>query len=187
MEYTIKELLQMDNFDKAEITCRRMFAKFKQQYTKDKQQFVIQSTPSKTIYDANIKWIDKNGNKRKCQVEFKVRYQLYTEMFIEPKNVKHAVECQYEYLYINFYDDVKTNTRHMYIWSSKVIDFKKLPSEMKSISKKEVEESEEQYQLRYKLNIKDAEHYTTTITELWPECVTEEYLELWRENFFSKK
>jgi len=183
MSYTPQQIIKMNAYETSEITCRRMFSVFKKQYSNNKIDLKIQSTLPQTIYDANLRYTDTNNKVRKCQVEFKVRYKLYDEMFIEPKNVKHANLCNYEYLYINFYDDLSTQKRHMYIWSSYDIDFNNLDTISKEIGISEVEDKGTKTSLRYLLPISIAsEHYVTDITELWPELQTQEYIDM----LFSK-
>ncbi len=188
MAYTLQQIKNMDPFEKSEITCRRAFNDFKSIYCKDKKDLIIKKTPSGTIYDAKMTYTDSEGKLHKCIVEFKFRESLYDEMFIEPKNVTLAINSEYEYLYINFYDNKFTKQRHMYVWSSYILDFQNLNFEMKNISKTNVKESAMQYQKRYKLSLLSAtEHHIKDITELWQECNTEEYMEQWRKEFFGKK
>jgi len=186
----LQEIIKMDAFQRSEETCKRMFKLFSKQFVNDKLNPKLKYTKDKTLFDAGMTYT-KNDILYKAHLEFKVRETLYEEMFIEPKNVKHANEIKQlgiEYIYINFYDDKKTKIRHMYCWSSNSIDFNNLTSEMKSIAKTEVADSQMQYQKRYLLPLNKAtEHYQLPITELFPECSTEEYLDLWRENFFKKK
>jgi hypothetical protein len=178
---TLQEIIKMDAFQRSEETCKRMLKVFSKQFIKDKSNPHLRFTKEKTLFDAKMVYT-KNDILYKAHLEFKVRETLYEEMFIEPKNVNHANEIKkqgIEYLYINFYDDKKTKIRHMYVWSSLSIDFDNLASEMKQISKTEVADSPLQYQKRYKLSLSQAtEHYQLPITELWPECQSEEYIRL---------
>lgn len=182
---TPQQIIKMDAFTKAEITCQRMLIKFSDQFTKNKKDVKIRLTPATTVYDADMTFFDLNNQKHKCHCEFKTRTKLYDSVYIEPKNVKFAIDNndQYEYLYFNFFDDLKTHQRHLYVWSSYTINFNNLASETKGISKTEVTDSQLQYQKRYLLPLKDAtEHYIIPISELWTECMTEEYLNLWRNS-----
>lgn len=180
-KFTIQEIVNMDKFDQAEVTCKRMMVKFRNLFATNRTNIRIKPTPSTTIYDAKLLYINDKGEEIKAHCEFKTREKIYEEMYIEPKNVNYANYIKtlgIEYLYINFYDDLKTKTRHMYIWSSYVIDFNNLASEMKEIGVTEVEDNGTKYQKRFKLSLKDAsEHYTLPVTELWAECQTQEYID----------
>lgn len=179
MAYTLQQIKNMDPFEKAEITCRRAFNDFKQIYGKDKKDIIIKKTPSGTIFDAKMTYTDIEGKLHKCIVEFKYRKTLYEEYYIEPKNVTLAINSNYEYLYVNFYDNTVTKQRHMYIWSSYKLDFNNLNYEMKNISKTNVKESVMQFQKKYKLSLLSAtEHHIKDITELWEECQCQEWINL---------
>jgi hypothetical protein len=181
MNFTLQQIVKMDPFQRSEETCKRMFKLFAKQFLNDKQNAKAKPTKEKTLYDAKMIYTKNNIN-YKAHLEFKTRETLYEEMFIEPKNVNHAntiKQDNIEYLYINFYDDLKAKIRHMYVWSSFTINFNNLKSEMKHISKTEVQDSQMQYQKRFKLSLSEAtEHYTLPITEIWPECQCEEYIRL---------
>lgn len=177
---SIGEIIKMNEFDKAELTCQRMFIKFSNLFLQDYPDFRIKLTNSGTIYDA----MGKSGN-RKFNLEFKTRTTIYEDMYIEPKNVNWALlqkEKGIEYLYINFYDDTKSGKRFMFIWSSYDIDFTTLENEKKSIAKTEVTDSHLQYQTRFKLPLSLAKKYEIKITELFPECQTQEYITAYFES-----
>jgi len=181
MKFTLQQIVKMDPFQRSEETCKRMFKLFAKQFLNDKQNAKAKPTKEKTLYDAKMIYTKNNIN-YKAHLEFKTRETLYEEMFIEPKNVNHAIDIKknnIEYIYINFFDDLKAKIRHMYVWSSFTIDFTNLKSEMKQISKTEVADSQLQYQKRYLLPLNMAtEHYELPITELFPECQTQEYIDL---------